>query len=69
VCLTGLSVGATVGVVSAAFLNQNLRFSPFPHLFVDMPEVSVGRFWHFVPTFGISFAFIGSLIGRRTPKE
>jgi hypothetical protein len=69
VYLTGLSVGAIVGVVSAAFLNQNLRLSSLPHLFVDVPEVSVGRFWPLVITLGMSLALIGGLVGRGTLKE
>ena len=69
VCFTGLSVGAILGIVSAAFLNQNLRISPFPHLFVDVPEASIGWFWCLVPTIGVTFAFVGSFVGRHTFKE
>jgi hypothetical protein len=69
VCFTGLAVGAIIGVLAAMFLNHNLRLSPWPHLFVDVPEISVGRFWPLASALGVGFSFIGSLAGPRTLAE
>jgi hypothetical protein len=61
----GVSMGAVIGTVLGLFLNRSLSFSRAEHLFIGIPDRSLGLFWLLVPGAGWTFAMIGSGVRGR----